>query len=814
MKNQIVPRLDSDLSRTALAALVSGLGFGLLAYVCVELPRAYNQVTPIWLSNGFVVACLLAVDTRRWVWMLTASLVAGLLAGAHAGDALPINLVLTSSNIVQIAVCAWATRGVVGRELDLSLPRHMIVFVGLTGFLAPFVLGGAASFFHTFTRGGDLWTNMWVWALGDVLGVLTVTPCLLVLAQARTYLAERAWTWDGALALAGLVIVTALVFVQDRYPLMFLIPPMMLLVAARLEVLGGVLGAALVATIAVILTMAGSGPIHLIDGANYEQSVVLQSFLAVSILVSLPVAAFQRQRRQILDRMAQASEAAARSEARYRLLTENALDVIVHSDLDGRVNYISPSVLEVLGHSPEDLIGRRLTGSVHPDYVEAVIAIGLAQVNGQSPGAPDRIEYQAYRQDGALIWLESRPTLAHDPVTGAKIGITDVVRDITARKVMEQELREARATAEAAAAAKGEFLANMSHELRTPLTAVLGFANLVDEQPELAADTRRHVGRIVDGGRSLLATINDILDFSKLEAGHMEIRPRQTDVAGLARDVLDIFTLQASAKGLSLTSQGLDDLPPNLWLDPERMRQVLLNLVGNAVKFTETGGVTLSLTYDPARERLGVGVIDTGQGIAEDDLKLLFMRFSQVDASIRRQHGGTGLGLAISKGLVEAMGGQIGVESQLSQGARFFFDLDAPIRKLDEVEEPPPPPSLPEGCRVLIVDDNAANRELVRTVLEAFDAQVSEAIDGEEGVVAAEAERFDVILMDLRMPRLDGAQAARRIRAGQGPSAGAPIIAFSADVSSGSPGDVFNGSVSKPMTVESLIGAISALLPA
>jgi CheY-like chemotaxis protein len=294
----------------------------------------------------------------------------------------------------------------------------------------------------------------------------------------------------------------------------------------------------------------------------------------------------------------------------------------------------------------------------------------------------------------------------------------------------------------------------------------------------------------------------------------MEIRPRQVDVAELAREVLDIFALQASTKGLSLTGQGLDDLPPSLWLDPERLRQVLLNLIGNALKFTEAGGVVLSLTYDAAEGRLQASVIDTGQGIAEDDLKLLFMRFSQLDASLRRQHGGTGLGLAISKGLVEAMGGQIRAESPVGKGARFIFDLPAPIELASEIEDEAFLPSLPSGCRVLVVDDNAANRELVRTVLEAFEAVVTEAIDGEEGVVTAEAAPFDVILMDLRMPRLDGLQAAQRIRAGGGPSAGAPIIAFSADVGAGSPGAVFDGAVSKPMTVESLLGAINGSLAA
>jgi len=802
------------MGRTALASLIAGLGFALFAYVGVEVPRAYNQVTPIWLSNGFVVACLLAVETRRWTWMLAASLVGALLAGAHAGDALLVNFALAPSNILQIWLCAWATRRVLGREIDLGRPKHMIAFVGLAGFAAPLITGVLSSLIHTSTRGGDVWANMIVWVLGDILGILTVTPCVLVLVKARTYLAEQGVTRDGLLALLGLFVVTTAVFAQGRYPLLFMVPPAMLLVASRLEVLGGVIGAAMVATIAVLFTMAGVGPILLVKDTAIEQSIVLQAFLAVSIFVSLPVAAFQRQRRYILDQMAQAGEAAARSEARYRLLTENALDVILHSDLNGRVTYISPSVLAVLGYAPEELTGERPIEFVHPDYVDGVIAISLRLVNGENQGAADRIEYQAYRKDGAVIWLESRPTLALDPVTGEKVGFTDVVRDITARKILEQELREARATAEAAAAAKGEFLANMSHELRTPLTAVIGFANLVDDQPELSAETRRHVARIVDGGRSLLATINDILDFSKLDAGHMEIRPRAVDVAELARDVLAIFALQASAKGLTLTCEGLDALPANLWLDPERLRQVLLNLIGNAVKFTETGSVTLSLAYDAGEQRLGGAVVDTGRGIAGEDLGLLFMRFSQVDASIRRQHGGTGLGLAISKGLVEAMGGRIGVESRLGEGARFFFNLHAPVQALDEIEDAAPTPSLPTGCRVLVVDDNAANRELVRTVLEALDAQVSEAVDGEEGVMAAQAEQFDVILMDLRMPRLDGAQAAERIRGGEGPSAGAPIIAFSADVGSGSPGAVFNGSVSKPMTVVSLVGAISALLPA
>jgi PAS domain S-box-containing protein len=800
-----------DIARTVVALLIAGLGYGLLGYLCVEIPRAYNQVTPIWLSNGFVVACLLAVDTRRWAWMLAAAMVGGLLAGLHAGDSVAINFVLTPSNIFQVWACAWSVRRVLGRHIDLGRPRDMIAFVGLAGFLVPAVTGAASSLYHTATRGGDLWGNLAVWVLGDMLGVLTLTPSLLVLSQARAYLRERPLSRDGVLTIALLLVATSWVFLQSRYPILFLIPPMMLLVAWRQEVIGGVIGATLVAAIAVLTTMSGLGPLRLIQGGA-EQSLVLQLFLAVSIFVSLPVAAFQRQRRHILDDMTRASEAVMRSEARYRLLTENALDVIVHTGLDGRVSYISPAVLNVLGYTPEEMIGARAIDMVHADDFDQVVALSQKQVSGQISGAPDRIEYRAYRKDGALIWLESRPTLARDPVSGEKIGITDIVRDISARKQLEQDLREAQARAEAAAAAKGEFLANMSHELRTPLTAVIGFANLVEDQPELSVATRRQVSRILDGGRSLLATIDDILDFSKLDAGLLEFKPRRVVVADLVREVLDIFTPSATDKGLTLTAEWLDGLPRDLWLDPERLRQVLMNLVGNAIKFTETGGVILRLTHDAGAGRLHFEIRDTGRGIAAEDLPLLFMRFSQVDVSISRQHGGTGLGLAICQGLVELMGGQIGVESQVGEGTRFIFDLPAPIGAGSATEDQPELPRLPAGCRVLVVDDNAANRELVRTVLEAFDVEVAEAVDGEEGVAVAEAEVFDIILMDLRMPRLDGAQAAERIRAGQGLSASAPIIAFSADVRAGTPAAVFDGAVPKPMTVASLVGAIAAVL--
>jgi PAS domain S-box-containing protein len=612
--------------------------------------------------------------------------------------------------------------------------------------------------------------------------------------------------------------VTVYVFTQSR-PVLFIIPPVMLLVAWRLEVLGAALSATLVAVVAVIFTMAGTGPITPLRSDSSDQAIVLQLFLATAIFISLPVASIQRHRRNMLRDMTEANAAVARSEARFRQLAENAQDMIIHSNLRGIVQYASPGCLAMTGFTPDEVVGREGMHIVYEDDREAVRAIvveQLARLAADIDNGPSRVEYRAVRKDGRIIWLESRPALSRDPLTGKVTGITDIVRDITEQKAMERQLREARNEAEAAAAVKSEFLANMSHELRTPLTSVLGFARLVDEEADLSPDARRFIGRVLSGGKALLTTINDILDFSKLEAGQLELKLEPTAPAQLVDEAMDLFSLETEAKGVTLSAVGLEDLPTDLLIDGGRLRQVLLNLIGNAVKFTEAGTITVTAAYAPSGERLSVSVADTGPGIASEDVDLLFRRFSQVDAGLTRKHGGTGLGLAICKGLVEAMGGQIGVVSVPGQGACFSFDVVAPstAHAVVEAAETAAKPLLAPACRVLVVDDNPANRELVTAILTAMGAEVIEAVDGLEGVTAAAAAPFDAILMDLRMPRLDGAQAALRIREEGGLNARTPIIAFSADARPTGPGGVFDGSVSKPMTAASLVNALNAAITA
>ena len=475
---------------------------------------------------------------------------------------------------------------------------------------------------------------------------------------------------------------------------------------------------------------------------------------------------------------------AARNEsaARLRLITENVADIIVQTDLADLITYVSPSIEARLGYRPEEVMGRAWVNLLHPADAPLWSATlkQLLDTHGQT--VPDSIRCRAFAKDGREMWLGLRPTLVFDEKTGAPTGFVDVARDVTERNKLILELESARAGAEKAAAVKAEFLANMSHEIRTPLTSISGFTQLIQAQSDLNPDTRRFIDRIASGASALLAIVNDVLDFSKLEAGEIRIKPQPTEVQTLMRETLDLFSGQAAQKGLNLSIDYPSELPARLDIDPDRLRQVVINLTGNAMKFTEQGGASLKAAYDAAAQRLRIDVVDTGPGIAPEALGLLFQRFSQVDGSTTRKFGGTGLGLAICKGLVEAMGGQIGVESEPGHGACFWFSIPArPAEASGGAAAVELQAVRLEDLSLLVVDDNPVNRELVRAVLTPLGVRVTEAGDGSEAVRQAAGQPFDVILMDLRMPVMSGSDAARQIRRGQGPNARTPIVAFSAD---------------------------------
>ncbi|MGV3578281.1 PAS domain-containing protein [Brevundimonas sp.] len=501
------------------------------------------------------------------------------------------------------------------------------------------------------------------------------------------------------------------------------------------------------------------------------------------------------------------------SEARYRMLADGATDIIITYGVDGIVTYASPSVEVSSGKTPAEVVGRPVTDMILPEDIPALSESFRALVKlpvGQSSGG---VRYRGVHRDGSVRWFEARTTLIRD-ADGQVMAFHDVVRDITETKRLEAELIAARDVAEAAARVKSEFLANMSHELRTPLTSVIGFSGLLQASAELPEAERRYADRIATSSEALLSVINDILDYSKLEADAVGLDPVAFDLKAMARGTASIVETQCQAKGLDLAIAIDETLPNALIGDEGRLRQVMLNFLSNAVKFTVSGEIRLDVTR--VDDRLRVAVTDSGIGIAPEKIDALFDRFTQADASTTRVYGGTGLGLAISRRLIELMGGQIGADSRPGEGSTFWFE--APLIEAEETVEAEADDAvlLAPGTRILLADDAPANRELVRIILSGWGVELDTVSDGAEAVQAASSADYDLILMDVHMPVLDGMDASRAIRRLEGPRAATPILALTANVQ---PDQIeacrsagMDGHVGKPIQIGELIGAIAGAM--
>ena len=438
-----------------------------------------------------------------------------------------------------------------------------------------------------------------------------------------------------------------------------------------------------------------------------------------------------------------------------------------------------------------------LDGALLPVEVRSYFLTG----KGQLPKS-----YVRRRPDGTVLEVRS------EPLPGG--GIVQSYTDIT-------EVTRAKEGAEAGARAKSAFLATMSHEVRTPLNGVLGVAALL-RQTNLTEEQADYVRIIAESGDALLTVINDVLDFSKLEAGMMTFDPTPAALKDVASGALDLVRASAAAKGLGLSFEIDPDVPPRVLIDAKRVRQVLLNLFSNAVKFTAKGRVTLKVVRlaEPFSHHIRFEVRDTGIGISTEGRTKLFKEFSQVDGSIDRQYGGTGLGLAICKKIIEAMSGTIGVDSQEGTGSSFWFEIPAPAS--DGIISPEARPAIARishpSYRILVVEDVATNQLVARKMLESLGHAVDIAGDGLEALDCAQKAHYDLIFMDMQLPGMNGLATTRKLRSFGGHFVAVPIVAMTANTSASDESECreagMNDFISKPLDIQVLNAAIERVMVA
>ena len=485
-------------------------------------------------------------------------------------------------------------------------------------------------------------------------------------------------------------------------------------------------------------------------------------------------------------------QALAEREEQLQILASNATDAVLRISLTGTCLYASPSAGRLLGVRTDHLLGAQLLTGFHPDDDTRVRETFALLAKGAIEDRTIAYRSRPVGSQDDYRWLEAHCGLVRGGDDKAPREIIASIRDVSDTKLLEEQLRVARVRAESAASAKAAFLANMSHEIRTPMNGVLGFTELLD-RTTLSAEQRRHVELIADSGRSMMRLLNDILDMSKIDSGQMEMAREPVDLRHSLKSAARLMEPIAHSKGVAIEIDVDADIPPAITGDRLRIRQIMLNLIGNAVKFTEQGTIAVRARagIDANQRVLIMDVQDSGIGIAADRLDLIFEEFAQADSTIARKFGGTGLGLAISSNLARLMNGRICVNSVEGQGTTFtvFLPLvdakvatDAPAQSIIHAASA----TATGQARVLIAEDHDINQMLILALAEAAGVDAVIANDGAEAIaMVREAARtgrpFDLVLMDMQMPVVDGLEATRRLRADGYSAEDLPIVALTAN---------------------------------
>ena len=545
---------------------------------------------------------------------------------------------------------------------------------------------------------------------------------------------------------------------------------------------------------------------------NARTWTVDEQNFAISVGNLIVVALAEEQRRTALKQLAE-------SDARAHAIVDTAHDAYIGIDSTGCIVTWNAQAEATFGWRRDEVVGKHLAETIIPPAYRDGHNNGMRRFHetGDAPVVNQRLELTALHRSGREFPIELTVTSPMPVDEGFFFGA--FLRDISGRLERDAELRRAKDSAEAATRAKSEFLTNMSHELRTPLNGVLGYAQLLQRDRGLTSTQREALEAIAKCGSQLLDLINDVLDLSKIEAGRFDIEESSTDLPKLATDLRSVVGEAASRKGLMLTTSISPDVPRTVVLDGLRLRQVLLNLLGNAIKFTEAGRVRLAISV--AGERLTFEVTDSGSGIEPESITKIFAAFAQTKTGAAA--GGTGLGLAICDRLISMMGGELTVDSVLGEGSRFWFTLPlvegraTARREQDELESELPSfdARLAPGQTVLamVVDDNLANRHIMSSLLESAGVRVITAAGGLDAIERAHTDRPQIIFMDLKMNDLDGFEATRRLASDPATSS-IPVVAVTASALGNSRQRAREAGcvdyLSKPVRAELLYGMLQA----
>lgn len=639
------------LPAITVVLLVAAL-FAASAWVGLALTIELGRVAAIWFSNAILVSALLLSSRARWPWLIAASFFANVVVNDLVIDGATASVSFAFANTLESVIAASLMRRWLQGTTDLLKPRVLVRFFAYAVALAPAVAGAFAAAVLAATRDVRFVDSMLRWWAADALGMSIVVPLVLAIRPhelLETIRSRRAVDMLGPFAL--LVAVTALVFSQSTFPLLFLLFPPLLLIAFRVGFAGTAIGISLCAALAFSFSIAGYGPLMLVEDSHaVDRIMVLQLLLATLILTTYPVCAVISSQKNLLHDVAS-------SEERFRALAANSHDIIALTDMEGIWRYMSPAVTTVFGWKPEDLVGKNGMSFVHiedaPLYVQGteLLMQGREVIGGS---------FRMRHRDGRYIWVEtiSRALLDAD---GKQLGWVSNSRDISTRKRVEQ--------------LKNEFISTVNHELRTPLTAMLGAVGLAASGKfgHVDGTLQRLLEMAKTNGERLSSLVNDILDFEKVSSGKMQFDLQSHALEPLLEQALAAIRPYASQHHVTVVRGDMVG-DQCIRVDAGRFQQVMANLLSNAAKFSHQGGeVVVSATVHDDRCR--ISVIDRGCGIPAEFRTTLFERFAQADQSDGRRRGGTGLGMAIAKHFTEQMRGRIAFESEENVGTTFHVEF-------------------------------------------------------------------------------------------------------------------------------------------